>query len=136
MRPVPLRQEPFSFHLIPTKGCLLLCSTLPLVSVRTRNEGSREGRSACQVQAEKKNLSLSLFVWFSVELISALLISGWYSTRSSSPRGREGDGGEKGVENKNKQPLPSPTISGEIGLCHTHKHTCTQTRTFSTRENR
>lgn len=131
MRPVPLRQEPFSFHLIPTKGCLLLCSTLPLVSVRTRNEGSREGRSACQVQAEKKNLSLSLFVWFSVELISALLISGWYSTRSSSPRGRE-----KGEENKNKQPLPSPTISGEIGLCHTHKHTHARTHTFSTGENR
>ena len=135
MRPVPLRQEPFSFHLIPTKGCLLLCSTLPLVSVRTRNEGSREGRSACQVQAEKKNLSLSLFVWFSMELISALVISGWYSTQSSSPRGREREG-KKGGENKNKQLLPSPTISGEIGLRHTHKRTCAQSHTLSARENR
>lgn len=101
MRLVPQIQEPFSFHLIPTKGCLLLCSALPLVSIRTRNEGSREGRSSCQVQAEKKNLSLSLFVWFSVELISALLISGWYSSRSSSPRGRERGEKEKWTKTNN-----------------------------------
>lgn len=133
MRLVPQIQEPFSFHLIPTKGCLLLCSALPLVSIRTRNEGSREGRSSCQVQAEKKNLSLSLFVWFSVELISALLISGWYSSRSSSPRGRER--GEKEV-NKNKQLLLSPATSGETGLYHTHKQACIRVCTFIATENR
>lgn len=67
--------------------------------------------------AENKNLSLSLFVWFSVELISALLIR--YSDTvlvSVAFCERKGRRGEEGVEKKqtNKQLLPSPTISGEI----------------------
>lgn len=69
--------------------------------------------------AENKNLSLSLFVWFSVELISALLIR--YSDTvlvSVAFCERKGRRGEEGVEKKNKQTnkqlLPSPTISGEI----------------------
>lgn len=66
----------------------------------------------------RKIYSFLCLFGFSMELISVLLINGWYSTRSPSPRGREEE--KKGVENKNKQVLPSPINSGEIGLCHTH----------------
>lgn len=49
------------------------------------------GALAKSRQRGKISLVLCLFVFFSFffELISALLISGWYSAWPSSPRGRE-----------------------------------------------
>lgn len=133
MRLVPQIQEPFSFHLIPTKGCLLLCSALPLVSIRTRNEGSREGRSSCQAQAEKKNLSLFVcLVFCGVNLSTAdqrvVQQSVVFSQRKRTRGKRE--------VNKNKQLLLSPATSGETGLYRTHKHACIRVCTFIATENR
>lgn len=76
-----LKDERLSFfHLIPTKGCLCLCSTLPLASLWARKEGFRRRSSSCQ-----KSVSLFCLFVFSVQLISTLLISRSHCTQSSCP---------------------------------------------------
>lgn len=118
--PSASKTRAFLFSPNPNKGMLT-----PLFYAASRLHSDKElgiqggGERLPSPGAENKNLSLSLFVWFSVELISALLIR--YSDTvlvSVAFCERKGRRGEEGVEKKNKQTnkqlLPSPTISGEI----------------------
>lgn len=103
--PSASKTRAFLFSPNPNKGMLT-----PLFYAASRLHSDKElgiqGREECLPSpgAKNKNLSLSLFAWFSMELISATLIR--YSDTvlvSVASCKRKGRRGKEGVE-KNKQP--------------------------------
>lgn len=120
MRPVPPRQEPFSSHLIPTKGCLALCSTLPLVSTRTGNQGRR----AAAVKSRRRNKNLSLSVCLPFRGVNLSTADQWaikHSSLSPQEEGKESERRREDGGNKCKQTTASIFVRlGRGGHLSTH----------------